>query len=139
LVALVLMVFPAMAQSLQVTVGSPFGVNAGVRFPLVPLLVDGRAYAGYNLFSGGALGGGVDVLVKIPLTDLYAGGGAFFGTGPALSLLNQGNYGVRGVVGTNLNVGLPMVGFFAEVYPTLYLGANSGFGLGGALGVSVGF
>lgn len=130
---------PAMAQSLQVTLGSSFGINAGVRFPLVPLLVDGRAYAGYNPFGSGALGGGVDVLAKIPLTDLYTGGGAFFGTGPAISLLNQGNYGVRGVVGTYLNLGLPLLGFFLEVYPTIYLGANSGFGLGGALGVNIGF
>ena len=38
LVLLVLMLAPALAQSVQVIGGSPFGVNAGVKFALVPLL-----------------------------------------------------------------------------------------------------
>jgi hypothetical protein len=128
-----------------VTAGSPFGVNAGVRFSLVPLLVDGRVYGGANFFTGGpaSLGGGADVLVSLPLTDLYAGGGLFYASGTTVSLLSQGpssgGLGARGVIGTYLNVGLPLVGIFVEVHPMLFFGSPSAFGLGGAVGVNIGF
>ena len=144
LVLLVLMMVPAFAQSVQVTVGSPFGINAGAKFALVPLLLDGRVYVGANFLTGGAtaLGGGVDVLANIPLTDLYAGGGLFYATGSTLSLLNNGGatggLGARGVIGTYLNVGLPLIGIFVEAHPMYFFG-NSSFGIGAALGVNIGF
>ncbi|ADD28401.1 hypothetical protein [Meiothermus ruber] len=145
LILLVLLLGSALAQSVQVTAGSPFGVNAGVRFSLVPLLVDGRVYGGANFFTGGpaSLGGGADVLVSVPLTDLYAGAGLFYASGTTVSLISQGagsgGLGARGVIGTYLNVGLPLVGIFVEVHPMLFFGSSSAFGLGGAVGVNIGF
>ncbi len=145
LLLLVLLLTPAFAQSVQVTAGSPFGVNAGIRLPLVPLLLDGRVYAGANFFTGSAasLGGGADVLVNVPLTDLYAGAGLFYATGTTLSLLAQGSasggLGARGVVGTYLNVGLPLIGIFVELHPMVFFSGSSTFGLGGAIGVNIGF
>lgn len=145
LILLVLLLGSALAQSVQVTAGSPFGVNAGLRFSLVPLLVDGRVYGGANFFTGGpvSLGGGADVLVSVPLTDLYAGAGLFYATGTTVSLFSQGagsgGLGARGVIGTYLNVGLPLVGVFVEVHPMLFFGSSSAFGLGGAVGVNIGF
>lgn len=143
LVLLVLLLGPALAQSIQVTAGSPFGVNAGVRFPLVPLM-DGRLYGGANFFTGPvSLGGGADVLISLPLTDLYAGAGLFYATGTAVSLLSQGStgggLGARGVLGTCLNVGLPLIGIFVELHPMLFFGSSSPFDLGGAIGVNLGF
>ena len=144
LVLLVLLLGPALAQSIQVTAGSLFGVNAGVRFPLAPL-VDGRLYGGANFFTGGpaSLGGGADVLISVPLTDLYAGAGLFYATGTTVSLLSQGStgggLGARGVLGTYLNVGLPLIGIFVELHPMLFFGSSSPFGLGGAIGVNLGF
>lgn len=139
MVLLVLLMVPAFAQSVQVTVGSPYGINAGVRFPLVPLVVDGRVYGGFNIFGGGTLGGGVDALVSVPLTDLYAGAGLFFGTGNTLSLAGAGTFGARGVLGTYLNLGLPLIGFFAEIHPMVFFSGSSTFGIGGAFGVNIGF
>lgn len=137
---LLVLLAPAFAQSLQVSLGSPFGINAGVRLPLVPFVLDGRAYAGLNFFSGGtSFGGGVDALVSIPLTDVYAGVGLFLGSGNALSLVNTGTVGARGVIGTYLNVGLPLIGIFVEAYPMFYFKPTTAFGLGGAVGVNVGF
>ncbi|WP_298631683.1 hypothetical protein [uncultured Thermus sp.] len=126
-----------LAQRAEVSVGSPFGVQGGLRFPLVPLLLDGRVYGGVGLE---ALGGGVDLLLKVPLTDLYLGLGGFYGTGPALTLPQdaRGQGGLRGVLGTWLNLPLPLVGVYVEVHPTLFLAPNTGFGIGGAVGVSVG-
>ena len=126
-----------LAQRAEVSVGSPFGVQGGLRFPLVPLLLDGRVYGGVVLE---ALGGGVDLLLKVPLTDLYLGLGGFYGTGPALTLPQdaRGQGGLRGVLGTWLNLPLPLVGVYVEVHPTLFLAPNTGFGIGGAVGVSVG-
>ena len=146
LVLMVLMLAPAFAQSVQVTVGSQFGINAGAKFALVPILVDGRVYAGANFLTGGAVafGGGVDALVNIPLTDLYAGGGLFYATGPSLALLSDGGagggLGVRGVIGTRLNASIPLlpIGFFIEGYPMYFFG-NSSFGIGAAVGVNIGF
>ena len=144
-VLLVLLLAPAFAQSVQVTAGSPFGINAGVRFSLLPLVLDGRVYAGANFFAGGpaSLGGGADVLVSVPLTDLYAGAGLFYATGTSLSLLAQGStsggLGARGVIGTYLNLGLPLVGFFVEVHPMVFFSGPSSLGLGGAIGVNIGF
>ena len=145
LILMVLLLSPAFAQSVQVTAGSPFGINGGVRFPLVPFLVDGRVYGGVNLFTGGpaSLGGGADVLVSVPLTDLYAGAGLFYASGTTASLFAQGpssgSLGARGVVGTYLNVGLPLIGFFVEVHPMLFFSGSSAFGLGAAVGVNIGF
>ncbi|RIH88402.1 hypothetical protein Mlute_00663 [Meiothermus luteus] len=142
-VLFLLLLAPSFAQSLQVMAGSAFGLNAGARFSLAPLL-DGRVYAGANFFTGGvaSLGGGADLLASVPLTDLYAGAGLFYATGTTVSLLNQGpaagGLGLRGVVGTYLNVGLPLVGVFVEVHPMYFLGSNA-FGLGGAVGVNLGF
>ncbi|WP_243029352.1 hypothetical protein [Thermus altitudinis] len=126
-----------LAQRAEVSVGSPFGVQGGLRFPLVPLLLEGRVYGGVGLE---ALGGGVDLLLKVPLTDLYLGLGGFYGTGPALTLPQdaRGQGGLRGVLGTWLNLPLPLVGVYVEVHPTLFLTPNTGFGIGGAVGVSVG-
>ncbi len=126
-----------LAQRAEVSVGSPFGVQGGLRFPLVPLLLDGRVYGGVGLE---ALGGGVDLLLKVPLTDLYLGLGGFYGTGPALTLPQdaRGQGGLRGVLGTWLNLPLPLVGVYVEVHPTLFLTPNTGLGIGGAVGVSVG-
>lgn len=126
-----------LAQRAEVSVGSPFGLQGGVRFPLLPLLLDGRVYGGVGLE---ALGGGVDLLLKVPLTDLYLGLGGFYGTGPALTLPQdaRGQGGVRGVLGTWLNLPLPLVGVYVEVHPTLFLAPNTGLGIGGAVGVSVG-
>ena len=67
LAALFLVLAFGVAQRAEVSVGSPFGLQGGVRFPLVPLLWDGRAYGGVGLE---AMGGGVDLLLKLPLTDL---------------------------------------------------------------------
>lgn len=143
LVLLVLLLGPALAQSIQVTAGSPFGVNAGVRYPLVPLM-DGRLYGGANFFTGPvSLGAGADVLISVPLTDLYVGAGLFYATGTTVSLLSQGSagggLGARGVLGTYLNVGLPLIGIFVELHPMLFFGSSSPFGLGGAIGVNLGF
>ena len=77
----------ALAQRAEVSLGSPFGLQGGLRFSLVPLLLDGRVYGGVGLE---ALGGGVDLLFKVPLTDLYLGLGGFYGTGRALSLPQDG-------------------------------------------------
>ena len=145
LILLVLLLTPAFAQSVQVTAGSAFGINAGVRFSLVPLLMDGRVYAGVNMFTGGppSLGGGADVLISVPLTDLYAGVGLFYASGSTVSLISQGSssggLGARGVIGTYLNVGLPLIGIFVELHPMLFFGGSSAFGLGGAVGVNIGF
>ncbi|WP_027881551.1 hypothetical protein [Meiothermus rufus] len=145
LILLVMLFTPALAQSLQVTAGSPFGVNAGVRLTLVPFLVDGRVYGGANFLTGGpaSFGGGAEVLLSIPLTDLYAGAGLFYASGPTVSLLSQGSssgaLGARGVLGTYLNVGLPLIGIFVEVHPMLFFTNPSAFGLGGAIGVNIGF
>lgn len=146
LVLLVLMLTPALAQSLQVTAGSPFGLSAGVRIGLVPFLLDGRVYAGVNFLTGGssAFGAGVDALAKIPLTDVYAGAGLFYTTGPSLALISNGGpaggLGARGVIGTYLNVGIPLlpISIFIEGHPMYYFGSQS-FGLGGAIGVNIGF
>ncbi|KPD30685.1 hypothetical protein AN926_06845 [Thermus scotoductus] len=126
-----------LAQRAEVSGGSPFGVQGGLRFPLVPLLLDGRVYGGVGLE---AMGGGVDLLLKLPLTDLYLGLGGFYGTGPALTLPQdaRGHAGLRAVFGTWLNLPLPLLGVYVEVHPTLYLVPNTGFGVGGAVGVSVG-
>jgi hypothetical protein len=87
-----------------------------------------------------ALGGGVDLLFKVPFTDLYLGLGGFYGTGKALSLPQDGagQGGVRGVLGTWLNLPLPLVGVYLELHPVYYLTPSQGFGLGAALGVSLG-
>ena len=66
LAALLLVLAFGVAQRAEVSVGSPFGLQGGVRFPLVPLLLDGRVYGGVGLE---AMGGGVDLLLKLPLTD----------------------------------------------------------------------
>ncbi|WP_038056317.1 hypothetical protein [Thermus amyloliquefaciens] len=126
-----------LAQRAEVSAGSPFGVQGGLRFPLVPLLVDGRVYGGVG---PEALGGGVDLLLKVPLTDLYLGLGGFYGTGPALTLPQEGRGqgGLRAVLGTWLNLPLPWVGVYVEAHPILYLFPQTGFGIGGAVGVSVG-
>jgi hypothetical protein len=137
---LVVILSQALAQSVQGSVGSPLGVNAGVRFALVPLLVDGRIYGGYNPVNQ-ALGGGADVLVSVPLTDLYAGGGAFYTTKTPLALgaeTLEGSFGLRAVLGTYLNVGIPLLGFFVEIHP-MYLVGNQSVAVGGAFGVNVGF
>ncbi|WP_117238461.1 hypothetical protein [Thermus sediminis] len=128
----------AWAQRAEVSVGSPFGLQGGLRFPLVPLLLEGRAYGGVGLQ---ALGGGVDLLLKVPLTDLYLGLGGFYGTGKAFSLPQDeaGQGGVRGVFGTWLNLPLPFVGVYLELHPIYYLVPSQDFGLGIALGVSLGF
>ena len=82
----------------------------------------------------------MDLLLKLPLTDLYLGLGGFYGTGPALTLPQdaRGHAGLRAVLGTWLNLPLPLLGVYVEVHPTLYLVPNTGFGVGGAVGVSVG-
>ncbi len=145
LILLVMLFTPALAQSLQATAGSPFGVSAGVRLPLVPFLMDGRVYGGVNFLSSGpvSIGGGADLLLSVPLTDLYAGAGLFYASGNAVSLLSQGSssgaLGARGVLGTYLNVGLPLIGIFVEVHPMLFFTNPSTFGLGGAIGVNIGF
>jgi hypothetical protein len=145
LILVVLLLTPAFAQSFQATAGSPFGVNAAIRMPLVPFLLDGRVYAGANFFTGGpaSLGGGADLLVPIPLTDLYAGAGLFYATGTTVSLLAQGpatgGLGARAVLGTYLNVGLPLIGVFVELHPMMFFSGPGTFGLGGAIGVNIGF
>ncbi|WP_243089626.1 hypothetical protein [Thermus neutrinimicus] len=137
LVAALLVSALGLAQRAEVSLGSPFGVQGGLRFPLLPLLLDGRVYGGMGLE---ALGGGADLLLKLPLTDLYLGLGGFYGTGPALTLPQdaRGQGGLRAVLGTWLNLPLPLVGVYVEVHPTLYLVPNAGFGVGAAVGVSLG-
>ena len=134
---LILVIGVALAQRAEVSAGSPFGLQGGLRFPLVPLLVDGRVYGGVGLE---AVGGGVDLLLKVPLTDLYLGLGGFYGTGRALSLPQDGagQAGVRGVFGTWLNLPLPLLGVYLELHPVYYLVPQQGLGLGAALGVSLG-
>jgi len=136
LAALFLLAF-GLAQRAEVSVGSPFGLQGGVRFPLVPLLLDGRAYGGVGLE---AVGGGVDLLLKVPLTDLYLGLGGFYGTGPGLTYPGEGRGqgGVRGVLGTWLHLPLPLLGVYLEVQPVYYLTPVQSLGVGLALGVSVG-
>ncbi|GAA5334623.1 MULTISPECIES: hypothetical protein [Thermus] len=126
-----------LAQRAEVSLGSPFGVQGGVRFALVPFLAEGRVYGGVGLE---VLGGGVDLLLKLPLTDLYLGLGSFYGTGPALSYPGdtRGQGGVRAVLGTWLNLPLPLLGAYLEVHPTYYLTPTQGFGVGAALGLSLG-
>jgi hypothetical protein len=82
----------------------------------------------------------VDLPLTVPLTDLYLGLGGFYGTGRALSLPQEGagQGGVRGVLGTWLNLPLPLVGVYLELHPVYYLTPSQGFGLGMALGVSLG-
>jgi hypothetical protein len=135
--ALFLVLAFGVAQRAEFSAGSPFGLQAGVRFPLVPLLLDGRAYGGAGLE---ALGGGADLLFKVPLTDLYLGLGGFYGTRRALSFPRDGagQGGVRAVLGTWLNLPLPLLGVYLELHPVYYLAPVRAFGLGGALGVSVG-
>ncbi|WP_022797953.1 hypothetical protein [Thermus islandicus] len=127
----------ALGQKAEVSLGSPFGLQGGLRFALVPFLAEGRVYVGAGLE---ALGGGVDLLFKVPLTDLYLGLGAFYGSGPTLSLPRDGagQGGVRGVLGTWLNLPLPLVGVYLELHPVYYLAPARTFGVGGALGLSVG-
>lgn len=134
---LILVIGVALAQRAEVSAGSPFGLQGGLRFPLVPLLLDGRVYGGVGLE---AVGGGVDLLLKVPLTDLYLGLGGFYGTGRALSLPQDGagQAGVRGVLGTWLNLPLPLLGVYLELHPVYYLVPQQGLGLGAALGVSLG-
>jgi hypothetical protein len=134
---LILVIGVALAQRAEVSAGSPFGLQGGLRFPLVPLLLDGRVYGGVGLE---AVGGGVDLLLKVPLTDLYLGLGGFYGTGRALSLPQDGagQAGVRGVFGTWLNLPLPLLGVYLELHPVYYLVPQQGLGLGAALGVSLG-
>ncbi|WP_114312602.1 hypothetical protein [Thermus caldifontis] len=126
-----------LAQRAEVSVGSLFGVQGGLRFPLVPFILDGRVYGGVGLE---ALGAGVDLLLKVPLTDLYLGLGGFYGNGPALTLPQdaRGQGGLRAVLGTWLNLPLPLVGVYVEAHPTLYLSPSTGFGIGAAVGFSVG-
>nr|WP_277621128.1 hypothetical protein [Thermus arciformis] len=135
--ALFLVLAFGVAQRAELSVGSPFGLQGGVRFPLLPLLLDGRAYGGVGLE---ALGGGADLLLKLPLTDLYLGLGAFYGTGPALSYPpdGRGQGGLRAVLGTWLNLPLPLLGAYLEIHPTYYLAPTQGFGVGAAVGLSVG-
>jgi hypothetical protein len=45
---------------------------------------------------------------------------------------------LRGVLGTWLNLPLPLVGAYLELHPIYYLTPNQSFGLGAALGVSLG-
>ena len=45
---------------------------------------------------------------------------------------------MRGVLGTWLNLPLPLVGVYLELHPIYYLTPSQGFGLGAALGVSLG-
>ncbi len=127
----------AWAQRVEVQGGSPFGLQGGVRFPLVPFLLQGRVYGGVGLEASG---GGVDLLLSLPLTDLYLGAGAFYGTGLALSLPwdGRGQAGVRLVLGTGLNLPLPLLSPYFEVYPVYYLTPRQSLGLGAALGVSLG-
>ncbi len=136
LAALFLALAFGVAQRVDLSLGSPFGVQGGVRFPLLPLVLEGRVYGGVG---PEALGGGADLLFKVPLTDLYLGLGGFYGTGRALSLPQDqaGRGGVRAVLGTWLNLPLPLVGVYLELQPVYYL-APASLGLGGALGVSVG-
>ncbi|MFN3179132.1 MAG: hypothetical protein ACK41R_03100 [Thermus sp.] len=137
LVAALLVSALGLAQRAEVSLGSPFGVQGGLRFPLVPFILDGRVYGGVGLE---ALGGGADLLLKLPLTDLYLGLGGFYGTGPALTLPQdaRGQGGLRAVLGTWLNLPLPLVGVYVETHPTLYLSPSTGFGIGAAVGFSVG-
>ena len=137
LAALFLVLAFGVAQRAEVSVGGPFGLQGGVRFPLVPLLWDGRAYGGVGLE---AMGGGVDLLLKLPLTDLYLGLGGFYGTGPGLTFPQEGRGqgGVRGVLGTWLNLPLPLLGVYLEAQPVYYLTPVRSFGVGLALGLSVG-
>ena len=126
-----------LGQRAEVSLGSPFGVQGGVRFALVPFLAVGRLYGGVGLE---ALGGGADLLLKLPLTDLYLGLGAFYGTGPALSYPpdGRGQGGLRAVLGTWLNLPLPLLGAYLEIHPTYYLAPTQGFGVGAAVGLSGG-
>lgn len=127
-----------LAQRLDLAAGSPFGLQGGLRFPLLPLVLEGRVYGGVGPT---ALGAGADLLFPLPLTDLYLGLGGFYGTGPALSLPAdaRGQAGLRGVLGTWLNLPLPLLGVYVELQPVYYLTPARGFGLGGAVGVSFGF
>ena len=120
LAALFLVLAFGVAQRAEVSVGSPFGLQGGVRFPLVPLLLDGRAYGGVGLE---AMGGGVDPLPNPPLTFPQEG---------------RGQGGVRGVLGTWLNLPLPLLGVYLEAQPVYYLTPVRSFGVGLALGLSVG-
>lgn len=141
LVCVILLLVPVFANGLDVSLGGPFGLNAGFRANLIPILADVRLYVSGGAPSAGgiAFGGGADLLLNIPLLPFYAGAGVFYGTAPALSLINQGNFGARAVLGTDF--GIPLiswilpVGIYAEIYPTLYLGNASQFGLSGAFGV----
>jgi len=137
LVALLLVLAFGVAQRLDLSLGSPFGLQGGLRFALASFLAEGRVYGGVGLE---ALGGGADLLFKVPLTDLYLGLGAFYGNGRALSLPRDGagQGGVRAVFGTWLNLPLPLVGAYLELHPVYYLAPVRAFGVGGALGLSVG-
>lgn len=111
-----------------------------MRLVLAPFLLDGRVYAAIGYGGGFLVGGGVDLLAQVPLTDLCLGLGGFYGTGNALALGGTGQVGVRGVFGTWLNLGLSLlpIAFFAELHPTYFPEAGR-LGLGGSVGASFGF
>lgn len=141
LIVIGLLLLPAMAQRLEVSAGSPYGLNLGIRTTLLPL-IDLRLYGGgYPLSGSFVFGGGADVLASIPLTDFYAGAGGFYGNGPTVSGVNQGTAGARAVLGTNFGLGLIgailPASIFAELHPMAFFpSAGMLFGIGGSVGVS---
>jgi hypothetical protein len=143
LVSLVLLLAPVLANDIDVSIGHPFGINVGFRTGIIPVLADLRLYVSGGAPSAGGIGfgGGADLLLHLPLLPFYTGIGAFYGTAPAISLINQGNFGARAILGTDF--GIPLiswilpVGVYAEIYPTLYLGGASQFGLSGVFGVKL--
>ncbi|MEX2535380.1 MAG: hypothetical protein WD273_07220 [Trueperaceae bacterium] len=131
-----------------VSFGYPFGVNfhfGGEDMLSQGIDLRGNITAGF----GGVFGVGADVLVDLPVdtgatpVDVYAGGGlsVAFGeidntpgmdTAFGIGLMFGGEYRL-------VDAGLPEGGVFAEVGPSINLGAGSPFGVNAKLGFNYHF
>ena len=131
-----------------VSFGYPFGVN--FHFGAEDMLSEGIDFRG-NVTAGfnGVFGVGADVLVDLPVdtgttpVDVYAGGGlsVAFGDMDADGAMDTA-FGIGLMFGGEyrlVDAGLPEGGVFAEVGPSINLGAGSPFGVNAKLGFNYHF
>lgn len=124
------------AQNLEASAGSPFGVNAGLRFDL-------GTGASARIYVGGVttLGAGADFLLNLPGSSAtYIGVGGFISENSVLSAVSTGNKGARAVIGSRLDLGLidyvnPFDLYF-ELHPMVFFpdGMDRTYGIGGSFG-----